>query len=104
MPVMPVLSNTVRAVLPPSLASAFERPVSTSGPRSATVSLDPSRSSLPTVSIERFTTLRVLGSGGCGTVHSAWDGELGREVALKVITQQDNGDPNLETSYREALI
>src|SRR5438552_4183808 len=105
MPVMPVLCNTVRAVLSPSLALALENPIPERiDPRDTTVSLDRSLSPLPTVPIERFKTVRVLGSGGCGTVHSAWDKELRREVALKVITQHDNGDPSLEGSHREALV
>jgi eukaryotic-like serine/threonine-protein kinase len=46
---------------------------------------------LPDLSGTRYRHLRRLGRGGMGTVHLVEDREMGREVALKVLTVPDAG-------------
>lgn len=50
-----------------------------------------------------YRLVRRLGSGGMGVVHEAWDGDLERAVALKVISPQLADDPGFRERFtREA--
>lgn len=44
---------------------------------------------LPTLVAGRYELRALLGQGGMGAVHRAWDRELGREVALKIVDRAD---------------
>ncbi len=53
--------------------------------------------------IGRFTVLRRLGAGAMGLVYSAYDGELDRKVAIKVLHQRLHGDAQVQSRMlREA--
>ncbi len=52
------------------------------------------------IDLERYELRGELGRGGMGVVHDAWDRELGRPVALKVLTQ----GANLSGSARQRFL
>jgi hypothetical protein len=58
----------------------------------------------PGTSIDRFTIIGSLGRGGMGTVVSAYDPRLEREVAIKLVSQGSGsgGDDSRERLVREA--
>lgn len=56
---------------------------------------------LPEVRLGRYHLLRAIGRGGMGQVFEAWDGQLQRRVALKVLAGVFAGDGD-EQALREA--
>ncbi len=57
----------------------------------------------PLTRIGKYGVTGLLGRGGMGLVYRAFDKHLGREVAIKTITEGFAGDPEmLERFYREA--
>lgn len=60
-------------------------------------------STKPLTRIGKYEVTGLLGRGGMGLVYRAFDKHLGREVAIKTITEGFAGDPEmLERFYREA--
>ena len=60
-------------------------------------------STQPLTRIGKYEVTGLLGRGGMGLVYRAFDKHLGREVAIKTITEGFAGDPEmLERFYREA--
>ena len=54
------------------------------------------------VKLGRFTVLQRLGSGGAGVVYAAWDPQLDRKVALKVLRSADDARAHEPQLVREA--
>ncbi|MEM9462359.1 MAG: serine/threonine-protein kinase [Myxococcota bacterium] len=57
----------------------------------------------PVTRIGRFTMLEPVGHGGMGTVYAAYDGQLDRKIAVKVLSDQQMPDPKARLRFmREA--
>ncbi|MEM7155951.1 MAG: tetratricopeptide repeat protein [Myxococcota bacterium] len=56
----------------------------------------------PSIRIGRFSVLSRIGCGGMGTVYSAYDEELDRKVAIKVMHDESRGDEARHRFLREA--
>ncbi len=69
-------------------------------PREDTAQADPI--DVPTPILERYEVGAVLGRGGLGIVYDAWDPELARHVAIKVIKGRARDKPAYDRFIREA--
>jgi len=52
--------------------------------------------------IGRYVLLRELGRGGSGTVYSAWQSDLNKVVAIKILSHQSNTAAGIDTPYGDA--
>ena len=55
----------------------------------------------PAVRIGRFTVIEEIGRGGMGAVHAAYDDQLDRKVAIKVLTCDEDEDESQQRFLRE---
>ena len=49
---------------------------------------------------DRYRLDALIGTGGMGRVHRAWDTRLGRRVAIKVLSPELTADPEVATRLR----
>src|SRR5205807_7693722 len=74
--------------------------------RTATALADGSAPATPapslTGSVGRYKLERLLGEGGMGVVHAAYDADLERRVALKVLRSEGGTDEARQRLLREA--
>jgi len=52
----------------------------------------------------RYRVESILGEGGMGTVYKAWDKELERMVALKLVRRDLTSDPNVSQRFKQELL
>src|SRR5690606_33176125 len=58
-----------------------------------------------TMNFGRYEVKKEIGQGGMSTVYHAWDPQLQRDVAIKVLTAGSSNDPRFAARFqREALI
>jgi len=61
-------------------------------------SFDPSEGTWSPFRIGRYTAVRRIGAGGMGVVYGAYDDELDRKVAIKIVRRVDDGDAAAATA------
>lgn len=89
-------------------SQVFHEPIANLGPadlgtRSTAPDDPPADDDLePTTAIDRYQLREELGGGGFGKVYRAYDPRLDRDVALKVLLDQEMGGRHLERFFREA--
>jgi len=84
----PAVEQAARELVEDLERGAKEADTATTGPPSA---------------VGRYLVERALGAGGMGTVYAAYDPDLGRKVAIKLIRPERNGTTNPDQSRARLL-
>src|SRR5688500_8571356 len=87
---------------PSSWDNLPERPYAKGNARAGAAGTSPAPQPVESSRIGRFIVLRKLGEGGMGVVFAAYDEELDRKVAVKLLHARRDGDEARTRLAREA--